>query len=100
FPTRRSSDLMHSWYQNRQSLTGLLRQYFQYGQWKVRVLQKHPRQMSWRHFVPPIFVATLGGLTALGMVMPLASGAARALAAVYALAGVVVSGRIAGRRGV
>ena len=91
---------MHSWYQNRQSLTALLRQYFQYGEWKVRVLQKHPRQMSWRHFVPPIFVATLGGLTALGMVMPLASGAARALAAVYGLAVVVVSVRIAARHGI
>jgi glycosyltransferase involved in cell wall biosynthesis len=91
---------MHSWYQNRQTLTGLLRQYFQYGQWKVRVLQKHPRQMSWRHFVPPLFVATLGGLTALGAIAPLAAAAARALAAAYATAVLVVSGRIAARRGI
>ena len=61
---------MRSWYQNRQSLVHLLRQYYQYGQWKVRVLQKHPRQMSWRHFVPPLFVATLGTLTILGLVAP------------------------------
>lgn len=50
---------MRSWYQNRQSIRRLARQYFQYGEWKVRVLQKHPRQMSWRHFVPPLFFVTL-----------------------------------------
>ena len=50
---------MRSHYQNRQSLKTLARQFFQYGLWKVRVLQKHPRQMSVRHFVPPAFVAVL-----------------------------------------
>jgi glycosyltransferase involved in cell wall biosynthesis len=55
---------MRSWYQNRQSLTRLARQFYQYGEWKVRVLQKHPRQMSWRHAVPPAFVAGLLVLTA------------------------------------
>jgi hypothetical protein len=91
---------MRSWYQNRQSLTGLLRQYYQYGQWKVRVLQKHPRQMSWRHFVPPAFVAALGGLTALGIVAPWAATAARALFAVYGVAVLAAAGRIAARRGI
>lgn len=47
---------MRSHYQNRQSYRALAQQFFQYGLWKVRVLQKHPRQMSWRHFVPPAFV--------------------------------------------
>lgn len=56
---------MRSWYQNRQSLTRLARQFYQYGEWKVRVLQKHPRQMSWRHAVPPAFVAALLLMTAL-----------------------------------
>lgn len=50
---------MRSHYQNRQSLGTLARQFFQYGVWKVRVLQKHPRQMSVRHFVPPALVAVL-----------------------------------------
>lgn len=41
----------------------LARQYFEYGFWKVRVLQKHPAQMSVRQFVPPTFVlALLGGI--------------------------------------
>jgi glycosyltransferase involved in cell wall biosynthesis len=46
-------------YYSRTTLLGLTRQYFQYGYWKVRVLQKHPRQMSLRQFVPPVFVASL-----------------------------------------
>jgi succinoglycan biosynthesis protein ExoA len=51
-------------YYSRSSLKSLWRQYFQYGYWKVRVLQKHPRQMSARQFIPPLFVAGL----ALGLV--------------------------------
>jgi len=51
---------MQSRYQNRQSLRALIRQFYQYGIWKIRVLQKHPLQMSWRHFVPPAFVLALG----------------------------------------
>ncbi len=46
-------------YESRSSLRSLARQYFQYGEWKVRVLQKHPRQMQWRHFVPAVFVCCL-----------------------------------------
>jgi len=50
---------MRSSYQNRQGGRALARQFYQYGVWKVRVCQKHPGQMSWRHFVPPAFVAAL-----------------------------------------
>ncbi len=74
---------MRSWYQNRQTVVALLRQYYQYGQWKVRVLQKHPRQMSWRHFVPPAFVAGLAALTVIGEALPLATNAAAAIFALY-----------------
>lgn len=53
---------IHSSYYSRSSLRAVWRQYFQYGYWKVRVLQKHPLQMSLRQFVPPAFVlAALGG---------------------------------------
>ena len=61
---------MRSSYQNRQSIKTLARQFFQYGEWKVRVLQKHPMQMSWRHFVPPLFVATLAALSLLSLFAP------------------------------
>jgi succinoglycan biosynthesis protein ExoA len=46
-------------YYSRGTLRSLWRQGFQYGYWKVRVLQKHPRQMRPRQFVPALFVASL-----------------------------------------
>jgi succinoglycan biosynthesis protein ExoA len=52
---------VRSTYFSRSSLKGLWRQYFQYGYWKVRVLQKHPLQMSPRQFIPPVFVLGLFG---------------------------------------
>jgi succinoglycan biosynthesis protein ExoA len=54
---------VYSTYYSRGSLKDLWRQYFQYGFYKVRVLQKHPRQMSLRQFVPPAFVMTLMATT-------------------------------------
>jgi succinoglycan biosynthesis protein ExoA len=45
----------------------LWKQYFQYGYWKVRVLQKHPRQMSYRQFIPPLFIASLALLSVLSL---------------------------------
>ncbi len=64
---------IQSRYQNRQSFRHLAKQYFQYGMYKVRVLQKHPRQMSWRHFVPPLFVL---GLAAMAVLAPFYTPAA------------------------
>lgn len=53
---------IRSVYYNRSTFRGLVRQYFQYGLYKVRVMQKHPRQMQARQFAPPMFVAVvLGG---------------------------------------
>ena len=59
---RRAFDLYHS----RPTLRSLWRQYFQYGYWKVRVMQKHPTQMRWRHFAPALLVLGCwpGGLAA------------------------------------
>jgi glycosyltransferase involved in cell wall biosynthesis len=50
---------VRSEYYSRSSIRSLWRQYYQYGYWKVRVLQKHPRQMKMRQFVPAAFVASL-----------------------------------------
>ncbi|MEW6579998.1 MAG: glycosyltransferase family 2 protein [Chloroflexota bacterium] len=55
------SPRIRSQYYNRTSLRSLWRQYYQYGFYKVRVLQKPPRQMRPRQFVPPAFVATILG---------------------------------------
>jgi succinoglycan biosynthesis protein ExoA len=53
-----ASDVRSKYY-SRGTLRSLWSQYFQYGYWKVRVLQKHPRQMCARQFVPFAFVAAL-----------------------------------------
>lgn len=53
------SPSIRSRYYSRASFTTLWNQYFQYGLYKVRVLQKHPRQMSPRQFAPPLFVLAL-----------------------------------------
>ena len=53
------SPQIKSRYFNRSTPRSLWRQYFQYGYWKVRVLQKAPRQMRLRQFVPPVFIAVL-----------------------------------------
>jgi len=53
------ADDVHSDYYSRGSFQKLWKQYFQYGYWKVRVLQKHPKQMSLRQFVPLSFVLAL-----------------------------------------
>jgi cellulose synthase/poly-beta-1,6-N-acetylglucosamine synthase-like glycosyltransferase len=52
-----------SGYTPRGSLKKLWRQYFQYGFWKVRVLQKHASMLSARHFAPSLLVL-LGVLAA------------------------------------
>jgi succinoglycan biosynthesis protein ExoA len=64
------SPRIKSKYYNRSTLGSLWRQYFQYGYWKIRVMQKHPRQMRPRQFVPALFVAVL--LVAL-MLLPFSS---------------------------
>ncbi len=40
------------WYRPRASLSGLFRQYFQYGYWKVSVMRKHRKSASLRNLVP------------------------------------------------
>ena len=40
------------WYRPRASLSGLFRQYFQYGFWKFAVIRKYRRIVSWRNLVP------------------------------------------------
>lgn len=46
-------------YYSRANLRSLWRQYFQYGFYKVRVIQKRRKVLSWRHLVPAVFVLSL-----------------------------------------
>jgi glycosyltransferase involved in cell wall biosynthesis len=56
-----------SCYTPRDSLRKLWLQYYEYGYWKVRVIQKHKVPASWRHLVPVTFVLSIlaSGLLAL-----------------------------------
>lgn len=89
------SPQIRSRYYNRATLPSLWRQYFQYGYWKVRVMQKHPGQMRVRQFVPPALAAFL--VVSLLLVRltwrPFALGAA-----CYAVADILASFWAAGRR--
>jgi GT2 family glycosyltransferase len=53
------SPRIRSWYQTRDSLVDLFRQYQQYGYWKIRVIQKHRLPASLRHVVPASFLLSL-----------------------------------------
>lgn len=48
-----------SWYYSRSSFRRLWKQYYQYGFWKVRVIQKHKKPASLRHLVPITFVMSI-----------------------------------------
>jgi succinoglycan biosynthesis protein ExoA len=90
---------VHSRYFSRGSIRSLWRQYFQYGYWKVRVMQKHALQMKLRQFAPPaLALATVGGI----LLMPF-SRAIRWLwllvLALYGAANASASFWVASRRG-
>jgi succinoglycan biosynthesis protein ExoA len=54
---------IRSEYIGRQTLQALARQYFRYGQSKIRVLQNHPQSLRPRQVVAPLFVlGTVAGL--------------------------------------
>ncbi len=58
------SPKIRSQYFVRSSIGKLARQYFRYGFWKVKTLNKHPSSLRWRQLVPPAF--------ALGLLLSLA----------------------------
>lgn len=87
---------VRSKYYSRSSLKKLWWQYCRYGYWKVRVMQKHPRQMRPRHFVPPLFVIALvtSVLLAPWTIWPLA-----AIGGGYLIANLIASVTTAARAG-
>jgi succinoglycan biosynthesis protein ExoA len=50
---------IRSVYFARSSLPALSRQYFRYGYWKYRMLQRYPQTLRWRQALPPLFVLSL-----------------------------------------
>jgi glycosyltransferase involved in cell wall biosynthesis len=78
------SPRIRAWYAPRSSWRRLFHQYFQYGYWKVRVIQKRGRAASPRHWAPGAFTATLALLIVPATLLPTARWALGALLALYA----------------
>ena len=79
-----------SWYFPRGNLRGLLHQYFQYGFWKIPVIQKHKLPASWRHLIPGLFVAVSAGLPLLAVVAGALGTSALAIGILQVWAGMLV----------
>jgi glycosyltransferase involved in cell wall biosynthesis len=62
---------IQSFYYPRGNFKSLWKQYFGYGFWKIRVLQKYFWMMQIRHFVPASFVASLIVMVLVSFVYPL-----------------------------
>ncbi len=86
---------VRSRYYSRSSLRSLWRQYYQYGFWKVRVMQKHTAQMSARQFAPPVFVLALLLTSSLALFSQLARMALAFVAGSYALVNLMASAAVA-----
>ena len=90
---------IRSRYYSRSSLKSLWRQYYQYGFYKVRVMQKHPRQMRLRQFVPPIFAAALLASLLLALISSNGRLLLTSLVGSYALANLGTSIAVARTKG-
>jgi succinoglycan biosynthesis protein ExoA len=88
---------IRSKYFSRSTFGTLWKQYYQYGYWKVRVMQLHPRQMSIRQFVPFAFVSTLVALGAIAIFSNIAAMALLTVIGLYLLGNLAAS--IAGAKG-
>jgi glycosyltransferase involved in cell wall biosynthesis len=90
---------VRSRYYSRASIAKLARQYFQYGYYKVRVMQKHPKGMSTRQFVPAAFVSALAVSGVAAITIPHGWIAAAAVAGSYCAAALLAAVRTAAQDG-
>ena len=72
-------------YRPRGSLGGVLRQYWNYGQGRARVLWKHPGFVRLRHLAPSALVLGFATLTAMALVVPRAVGPLGLLTILYGM---------------
>lgn len=94
-----AGDIHSTYYINRTTRKELWQQYFQYGFWKIRVLQKRPRQMSLRQYVPFSFVMSLLISSALGLWFSWARFLLLIIFGSYVIANLVESFLVAQKRG-
>lgn len=93
------SPRINSWYTVRGKPLLLWKQYFQYGYWKVRVLQKHPRQMSLRQFIPPAFVLAIVASLIISSAVSWGWVSLVAIAGLYLVVNLLFSFSIASKKG-
>ncbi len=62
---------IRSIYFARPTFSRLAKQYFNYGFWKWKMLERYPSTLRWRQFLPPVFVLTLLFWLVLGVFFPL-----------------------------
>jgi glycosyltransferase involved in cell wall biosynthesis len=61
---------IRSVYFARSTLQELARQYWRYGYWKWKMLEKYPETLRWRQALPPSFVLSLLGLPLVSVFVP------------------------------
>lgn len=62
--------MIRATYFARPNLRALMRQYWRYGYWKLRMLMRYPETLRWRQALPPAFILGLAGLLLLGFWLP------------------------------
>jgi succinoglycan biosynthesis protein ExoA len=88
---------IESTYQNRSSLPAVWHQFFDYGRWKVVVLQRHPRQARIRHLIPMGLVVAVATSVPLATISAIGRVAAAAVLGLYGFAAVAASVRYGSR---
>ncbi len=84
---------IRSTYFARASWGALARQYWRYGYWKLRMLQRYPQTLRWRQALPPFFLLSLF-LWAIALILPFARFWAAALLGLEIIAyfGILIAG--------
>jgi glycosyltransferase involved in cell wall biosynthesis len=77
---------LRQYYRPRASLRALGRQYWNYGQGRVRVVRKHPGFLQPKHLAPSALVVTIVTLVIGGLLTPLATRKLAVLLGLYAVA--------------
>lgn len=90
---------IRSSYTSRANLPALARQYADYGYWKVRVIEKHPRQTRVRHLVPALLVAAVATSGVASLIWPRSRLAFAAVIAGYGMTNLGVSMYVGRTRG-
>ena len=86
-------------YHSRASWRGILRQYFRYGIYRVRAVQKHPSMLRIRHLIPPALVAFLVVTGVFALAVPAAGLVAVLALAAWLIGATVFARRVAGQHG-